>query len=223
MPLEGSEKRMSFGLAAQQKELAAVSRVPPQPRSSKRISLHVPVLVYGWSKGEGSFHEETTTLLVNASGGLVTLAAKVGLGDTIFVVNKTTQQEQECRVAYVGVELQGKIRVGVAFKREAPSFWRIDRKEYRITKAIRVWVRGMDRNGQKFAQSAFAIDFSRHGARLEGIGYLTWPGETIEVKRRWRTARFRVLWVGDKGTPQAGQVGLYALEPNKNIWGVSLP
>lgn len=223
IPVDASEKRIASSSRAQRNESTAAIREAPRPRSSSRISLHLPVLVYGWAQGEGSFHEDTTTMLVNTSGGLVTLASNVGLGDTVFVVNKTTQQEQECRVAYVGAALQGKIRVGVAFKRQAPSFWRIDRKELRIPQSLRVRVRGLDRNGQKFAQSALTVDVSQHGARLDGIGYLTWRGETIEVSHRWRKARFRVVWVGDIGTPQAGQAGLYCLEPNKDIWRDRLP
>ena len=223
IPVDASEKQMSSASRPQRNESAAAVSEAPKPRSSNRICLHLPVLVYGWAKGEGSFHEETTTLLVNASGGLVTLASKVGLGDAVFVVNEATQQEQECRVAYVGAELEGKIRVGLAFNRQAPSFWRNNRKELRIPKSVRVWVRGLDHNGQKFAQSAHTVDVSQHGARLDGIGYLTRRGETIEVSRRWRKARFRVVWVGGIGWPQAGQVGLYSLEPNKNIWGIRLP
>jgi hypothetical protein len=38
-----------------------------------------------------------------------------------------------------------------------------------------------------------------------------------------RTARFRVIWVGQIGTSQAGQAGIFALEPDKNVWGVTLP
>jgi len=56
----------------------------------------------------------TDDITRSASGGLVTLASKVGLGDTVFVVNGATQEEQECRVANVGTELEGRIRVGVA-------------------------------------------------------------------------------------------------------------
>jgi hypothetical protein len=192
----------------------------PKPRSSIRISLHLPVLVYGWSDAEASFHEDTTTLLVNASGGLVPLASKVELGSTLFVVNKSTQQEQECRVAYIGPEFEGKLKVGVAFKRPVPNFWGNNRKGLRISKAMRVWVRGVDRNGQKYNQSALTVDVSQQGARLDGIGYLSVPGASIEVRRRWGKARFRVIWVGEIGRPQAGQVGVICLEPNKNIWGI---
>lgn len=167
-----------------------------------------------------SFHEDTTTLLVNASGGLVPLASKVGLGETVFVVNETTQQEQECRVAYVGPEFERKLKVGVAFKCPNPDFWGKKRKELRIPKSLRVWVRGVDRNAQKFTQSALTLDVSQHGARLDGISYLTVPGETVEVRRWWRKAYFRVVWVGEIGRPQAGHVGLFCVEPNRNIWGI---
>ena len=223
IPVEASEKQLFSSSTAQRSEPAEAICEVPKPRSSIRISLHVPVMVYGWSKGEASFHEETTTLLVNASGGLVTLASKVGLGDTVFVVNARTQREQECRVAYTGEDFGGKIRVGVAFKHQDPNFWGKNRKELRTSKSLRVWVRGVDRDGQKFAQSALTVDVSQHGARLDGIGYLTEPGETVEVRRRWRKARFRVVWVGEIGREQAGQAGLFCLEPGKNIWEIRQP
>jgi hypothetical protein len=223
IPLEGSQKSLRSNVRSQRAELKAVGTQVPQPRSSKRIAIHVPVLVSGWSMEENSFHEETTTILVNASGGLFALNSRVALGDTIFITNKATQQEQECRVASVAKDVYGKLRVGAAFKRPAPHFWRISRREVRISRKIRVKVQGLDRNGRPFVQSTYAIDISRRGALLEGIGYLTWPGETIEVKRYFRTARFIVVWTGEIGMPQAGQAGIFALEPNKNIWGITLP
>ncbi len=223
IPLEGSQRSSWPSSRSQRKEPKPAGRVVPHPRASKRISLHVPVLVYGWSKDEGSFHEETETLLVNASGCLLAPNSRVGLGDTIFITNKATQQEQECRVAYVERDVHGKLRVGAAFSRPAPHFWRINRREIRISKKIRVKVRGLDRNGGPFVQSTIAVDISRQGARLEGIGYLSWPGETIQLKRHLRTARFRVIWIGELGTAQAGQAGVFALESNKNFWGVTLP
>ena len=223
MPLEGNPKSAWSRSRSTRREVEVAERVAPKPRSGKRISLHVPVLVYGWSNFENSFHEEATTLLVNASGGLLALNSKVALGDTIFLTNKATQQEQECRVVYVDKDAHGKQRVGAAFKRQAPHFWRVNRRESRIAKQIRVKVQGTDRNGNSFVQNTYAVDISRHGARLEGIGMLTWPGETIVLKRRLRSARFRVVWVGEVGTPQVNQAGILALEPNSNVWGVTLP
>ena len=95
------------------------------------------------------------------------------------------------------------------------------RREHRTPQTVRVWVRGMDWHGNTFRQSAYSVDISRGGARLEGLGLITWPGTTIEVKRHWRRALFRVVWTGRKGTPQASQIGISCLEPSKNVWGIS--
>lgn len=221
IPLSGTEKVRVGGSRSRRVALPSTIREEAKPRSSPRISIHIPVMAYGWSHEEISFHEDTTTLLVNASGGLITLKANVKVGDAMFVVNQSTQGEQECRVAYVGPEFEGKLRVGFAFKRQAPSFWKLDRREVRISKPIKVWVRGKDRTGQKYSQSAVAMDISKNGARLDGVGFLTWPGELVEIKRGWKTARFRVIWVGDMG-PRSGQAGVFLLDTGKNIWGVPL-
>ena len=191
-------------------------------RSSKRISLQVPVMVYGMCRDKTSFHEDTSTLVVNATGGLVALASGVAIGDTVLVVNKTTKRSQECRVVYRGRDHYGKPHAAIAFGGPIPNFWRISRREKRVAASVPIRVRGVDEQGQPYTQSAQAVDVSRHGARLDGIGYATRPGETIEVKRRWHSARFRVLWVGDPGTPQADQAGVYALQPEKNPWGIDL-
>jgi len=223
LPLEGNERALWASSKSPSKDLAGIDKGVARTRSSKRISVHVPVSVSGRSKNQNPFREETTTLLVNAGGGLLFLNAGVAVGDTVTVANKQSRQEQECRVAYLGRDLHGKQRVGVAFNRPAPQFWRAQRRENRISKKIRVRVRGSDRSGQKFIQKVCVVDVSRHGARVEDIGYLTRPGETIELRRYWQTARFRVAWIGAAGTPQAGQVGVVALDPDKNIWGITLP
>lgn len=93
-------------------------------------------------------------------------------------------------------------------------------KESRTHQTVRVWVYGNDPQGNPFSQTAHSVDVSRSGARLEGVGFLTAPGLTIEVKRGWKKARFRVIWVGQDGTNRAGQVGILCLEPDKNIWGL---
>jgi hypothetical protein len=191
-------------------------------RSSPRICLQVPLMVHGVCRDRTAFQEETTTLLVNATGGLMPLASGVNIGDTVLVVNKTTKRSQECRVVYRGKDQEGKPQAAIAFAGPIPNFWRVTRREKRVPASIPIRVRGVDPEGNAFTQSAQAVDVSRHGARLDGIGYVTRPGETIEVKRRWQSARYRVLWVGHPGTPEAGQAGVYALQPGKNPWGIDL-
>ena len=97
------------------------------------------------------------------------------------------------------------------------------RREQRIAKAFRVKARGVDRDGNSFVQKIHTIDISRSGARLGSMGCVRGPGETIEVKRGWRKARFRVVWVGEIGRPQDNQIGISSLEPGKYLWGVTIP
>src|SRR5882757_2416312 len=98
-PLEGMEKQPSS--PGSQKSSPLFS--PPQSKKSRRASerkpFHVPVVVYGWSKVIGSFHETTTTLMFNANGTLVRLNTPVNLGDKLFIVSKFTQQERRANLS----------------------------------------------------------------------------------------------------------------------------
>src|SRR5438445_293240 len=192
------------------------------PRSSERISMRVPVVIYGFAGKSGTFHEDTETIIVNSSGALVTLKAKLALGDTVFLMHKSSRDEQEVRVVYLDAYSDRETRVGLAFKRPLPEFWRRSRKKPRIPKTLRVIVKGTDSKGDPFAQSAYTVDLSQDGARLDGIGFLTSPGQTIEVRRLWRKARFRVVWIGHVGTTESNQAGV-VLQSEKNIWRIELP
>jgi hypothetical protein len=188
-----------------------------------RLSFRVPFIIYGFTKEGGAFHEETETVMVNSSGALITLKAKLAVGDTVFLIHKSSRAEQEVRVAYVDVYSDREIHVGLAFKELIPNFWKKTRKKPRVPKTLRVVVKGTDAKGHPFAQTAYTVDLSQEGARLDGVGFLTSPGQTIEVRRFWRKARFRVMWIGQVGTNESNQVGLFALQSDKNIWHVPLP
>ncbi len=202
---------------------AESSEKKKKPRSSERLPLHVAVVIYGWTKNQGSVQEETSTLLVNASGALLTLKSKAEVGETAFLINKASREEQEIRIVYVEQIPDGNTLVGVALKYPSAQFWKKTRRNPRIPKNIRVIVKGVDRNGHPFVQSSYTVDISKSGARLEGLGYLTGPGETIEVKRPWRgKARFRVIWIGQIGMEQSNQIGISSLEEDNDIWGRKL-
>ena len=129
-PVHGVQKEIPAGV----REIASAlnpdsqprrmtARMPKAFRRSKRVSIRVPVVVYGQNRNVCAFREETSTNLVSAHGGLVALTARVGVGETVLVVNKATQEEQECRVTYVH-SLEGpKRKVGLALLRSSPNFW----------------------------------------------------------------------------------------------------
>jgi hypothetical protein len=218
-PLEGREEQES-SVPAKQKIGAAPGGRPTKPRrSSERKRFHAPVVVYGWSKTQGSFHENTTTMMFNQSGALVRLNAPVELGDKLFLVNRFTQEEQEVRVVFKEPALRSGFEIGLAFQNPVPNFWRKTRRGARNQESLKVVVRGKDRNGNPFSQTSRTLDISEDGARLENVAYLTAPGEIIEVKRRWHgKSRFRVAWIGQFGTSESNQIGICTMEGNRLPW-----
>jgi len=83
------------------------------------------LLAHGKASDKNPLREETQTLVVNAHGALITLAAKVTPGQTLILRNPVTGEEQECRVVHIGNRLAEKTEVGIEFMQPAPKFWRI--------------------------------------------------------------------------------------------------
>ena len=220
-PLEVSEKGGKASVAPKPDTPARPASAKKRLRSEVRKPFHVSVFVYGWSSAIGSFHEDTTTLMFNASGALVRLLTPVSLGEKLFVVNKFTREEQQVSVVFQEPHYERGYSVGLAFKAPVPKFWRKTRRGPRAPQSFKVVVRGKDRNGNPFAQTSNTVDISEDGARLDGIAYLTAPGDIIEVKRRWHgTGRFRVAWTGQIGTFESNQVGVCTLDPGRLPWRV---
>src|SRR5215467_988256 len=219
-PLEGSADKPKF---IPQKSAASGRPAAPKKslRSGVRKPFHVPVFGYGWSSAIGSFHEDTTTLMFNASGALVRLLTPVSLGEKLFLVNKFTREEQQVSVVFQEPHHERGSNVGVAFKAPVSAFWRKTRRGPRAPQSFKVVVRGKDRNGNPFAQTSNTVDISEEGARLDGVAYLTTPGDIIEVKRRWHgKARFRVAWIGQIGSFESNQIGVSTLDSGRLPWRV---
>lgn len=112
---------------AQQSSAKTEPGAAPQPerRRSGRWGAHVPVFVYGHTPGQTPFHEEAYSTNVSALGARLVMMATVRPGQTLFLTNKITQVEQECRVAYVAGHDPQTVEVAVEFPQLAPDFWRI--------------------------------------------------------------------------------------------------
>lgn len=93
-------------------------------RRSQRVMLSLPLIVSG-KTGEGPFTEDTQTMVVNAHGALVGLKAKVVNGQTIQIKNVVSQEEQECRIIWVGPTTDGRAQCGIEFVKPSPKFWGI--------------------------------------------------------------------------------------------------
>jgi len=91
-----------------------------------RVLLSVPILVSGKTARNEDFKEETRTLVVNAHGALIALAAQVVAQQTVTLSNKSTHQSIDCRVVHIGSAQAGKTQVGLEFIKPSGKFWQID-------------------------------------------------------------------------------------------------
>jgi PAS domain S-box-containing protein len=93
------------------------------------------------------------------------------------------------------------------------------RKEQRIAGCKPVTVSGLDRFGNPFSQNTFTLEIAAHGARLRGLPPLS-LGTELLLECSGRSARYRVVWVGDPRSQYEGHVGLASLEWDSHIFGI---
>jgi PilZ domain len=113
-------------------EIAEPERSSPgdssaERRKSSRHCVYVPIFVYGYTSGKEPFHEETNTLEISGTGGLLHLQAEVRQGQTLLLVNRLTDSELECRVVRVAKRPK-RTDVGIALAYSSPEFWSGRRK-----------------------------------------------------------------------------------------------
>ncbi len=103
-------------------------------RATSRICVHIPLFIYGL--GRDPFFEETYTISINGTGGLILMASSVQPGQRIMVTNQGNDQTQECVVVSVGVQSAGS-HVAFKFPTPMPQFWR--GLEIGKSSALRSW------------------------------------------------------------------------------------
>jgi len=104
------------------KEMAPTTLYTKDRRSS-RIFMRLRVVVAGKDRDRKRFREACETVVINAHGALLVLKRSVDDGEQLVVTNPFTQEEQECRVVYLGEESSKGQRVGIEFLTPAPHFW----------------------------------------------------------------------------------------------------
>src|SRR5260370_13922308 len=72
----------------------------------------LPVLVYGRGDDEEPFQEETKVRRLNFPGCLITLTTTVAPGQQLILINPTTEEDQRCRVAFIGEQYFGRSMIG---------------------------------------------------------------------------------------------------------------
>lgn len=88
------------------------------------------------------------------------------------------------------------------------------RKEKRSFLAIPV--RATSANGNGLRQVVCTLDLSPQGARVIGLPDIE-VGQEVTLEHTRNKVRFKVVWVGQAGSPRHGQVGLRSLDPEKKL------
>jgi hypothetical protein len=96
------------------------------PRRSGRVFHKMRVKAQGRDHAGRKFREVCETLVVNSHGGLLMLKNEIDQGEMLVLTNPDTDEEQECRVVFLGDAGDKGQRVGVEFLSPAPRFWGVE-------------------------------------------------------------------------------------------------
>ena len=94
-------------------------------------------------------------------------------------------------------------------------------KRVRVALPVRTWI--SDRSGKAVLHTACTLDVTPTGARLTGVRAQAEMGGILTLERGRSKARFRIIWVGEPGTPHEGHLGIDCLDAGKWTWDVALP
>jgi hypothetical protein len=95
-------------------------------RRSSRVFSRIPVRATGKDVEGRKFRENSQTIVVNAHGALIYLQPMLEIGAELTLINPVTEEEQECRVVYLGDASEKGTRVGVEFLSPSPHFWGVE-------------------------------------------------------------------------------------------------
>ncbi|MGA2346504.1 MAG: methyl-accepting chemotaxis protein, partial [Candidatus Sulfotelmatobacter sp.] len=98
------------------------------------------------------------------------------------------------------------------------SQFRIKRRDSRVDLSLPVRVIVTDAKGHPAEQEVTTADISRQGALIRGFRGEIRTGKIVTLSRNNKKQDFRAAWVGAEGTPQAGEIGLSAVDPMSGFW-----
>ena len=95
-------------------------------RRSSRVFMRIRVLLAGKNQQGRHFRHVCETIVINAHGALLYFDQDLKMGSVLVLTNAFTQDEQECRVVYLGDDSDKGQRVGIEFLTPAPRFWGVE-------------------------------------------------------------------------------------------------
>ncbi len=97
------------------------------------------------------------------------------------------------------------------------------RRSSRVHIQIPVVVSGTLPGGEAFNEETYVLSVSKFGAKLKTQLPLERGMEiSVRLRNRSQSALFQVVWMGQEGSPRAGEVGIEYVQVS-NLLGVSFP
>jgi PilZ domain len=97
------------------------------------------------------------------------------------------------------------------------------RTEPRQNIQLPVRIFGTDHAGSVFSDKVVTVNISANGVEVASVQPKLIVDEIIGLTYGMNRVHFRVKWVGEPGTANAGHLGLLNISPEKSLWGISLP
>jgi hypothetical protein len=88
--------------------------------------MRVRVLLAGKNQQGRRFRHACETIVINAHGALLYFDQDLEVGSVLTLSNPFTQEDQECRVVYLGEDSEKGRRVGIEFLTPSPHFWGVE-------------------------------------------------------------------------------------------------
>jgi hypothetical protein len=85
---------------------------------------------------------------------------------------------------------------------------------------VQLW--GTDAQGRPFLEVVCTENLSDQGAHVKGVCMPLRPGDVVGLKYNGRNSLFRVVWVGEEGSPYESHAGLKGTTASASLWDVNL-
>jgi hypothetical protein len=101
------------------------------------------------------------------------------------------------------------------------SVVKIERQGKRTKAVLPVRIKGTDRAGNAFEELAHTLDVNASGVRLGAIRRELNPMDEVTLFFRQRKLQFRVVWTKKMKGSSEFQVGLQAVNQDREPWGLN--
>jgi len=87
---------------------------------------------------------------------------------------------------------------------------------------VQVRIFGTDSHSRVFSEKVSTVNISRNGTELAGVQPEVGLDEIVGLTYGTNRGHFRVKWIGESGTTNAGCLGLLSIAPEKPLWDFPL-